>query len=293
MCIWLLNTEPDRKSVWTSSPTDCDNRGTYIYQRIFTDTTPVDIAFLGSSHTINGIQDTLITRLLKANNVQQHHAVNLGYCRFGPEMQYVIAKDLFAHKKPKTVVVEIGEKFSAASHPMYPYYAQTDVLLHQPSLKTQTVVPNYYNGFLARLTDFRRGLYGVADTTPVAFPPYGYRGYPDAISDDSRLMQPAPESNYNMNAWRRFETDYTREWITALAELCHAHNAQLVFLYVPAYKEFAQPVEGMDFYPSLAPVWLIDAEAIHEKQLWRDEDHLNDAGAARLSDFVLRQLLSP
>ena len=41
-------------------PDDCLNRASWIYNRIHENRTDIDIAFLGSSHTITGINDSLI-----------------------------------------------------------------------------------------------------------------------------------------------------------------------------------------------------------------------------------------
>jgi hypothetical protein len=281
VCAGILFMEPERKEMWTRSPDDCDNRGSWIYQRIFTDTTPIQIAFLGTSHTINGIQDTLIGRIYNDATGQNFHAVNLGYCRFGNEMQYIILKDLLEHKRPLLVVIEINEGMGQSSHPMYPYYASNKDLLSPASFLNQAVPVNYYNGFLSRLTHWRSDLYGFQDTAWPQFQSYGYRGYP-GVAPEEELIEPEknPESG-SVDGQA-----YPRAWITKTVELCNASLVQVKFLYIPSYHDQPKPLEGFNFYTNKADVWIMPRDSVSEKSLWRDQDHLNDAGASVFSRWL-------
>ena len=299
-CVYVLLSEPDRKQLWLSAPEDCDNRGAYIYHRIFESEEPVDVAFLGSSHTINGIQDTAIAKIWslwydsdRFDSIvfdSTTYVANLGYCRFGPEMQFVIVKDLLAHKNPHTVVLEVNERFNLASHPMYPYYAETQDLISPASYLSQNAPANIYNGFLARLTVFRNKLY--ESTLPVYenLPTYGYRGNPDK-ADSTQLILPNTGDKFESSSWRNLETMYAQSWITATVELCRQHNARVFFLYIPSYHDQPRPVEGMDFYESLARVLIVAPEETRNKAFWRDPDHFNDEGAHFFSNEVFLKLV--
>lgn len=291
ICIAILCTELRREFAWTGIPGDCENRGSWIYQRLFTDSTPVDIAFLGSSRTINGIQDTLLSRLLSASNQKQTNVVNLGYCRFGTDMQYVIAKDLLEEKKVKIIVIEITEGMNSSSHPVFPYYAQTSEIVSPASLLNQAVPSNYYNAFLARLTQSRETIFNVPDTTLPLFPSYGYRGYPDN-ADPSSLKEPEIAVKSEANPIKRFEKKYPEAWIARLVELCAENNVKVFFLYLPAYDDQPEPTEGLVFYRSLAPVLIPPNTSFRNKTLWRDHDHFNDRGAEILSRWLAGELIS-
>ena len=77
---------------------DCFNHAIWIYDRLYKNSKPVDIAFLGSSHTINGINDKLIEEELKRYNMT---AANFGYCRLGRNLSYVLLKEIIKTKKPR------------------------------------------------------------------------------------------------------------------------------------------------------------------------------------------------
>jgi hypothetical protein len=277
-----------REYAWKSMPTDCDGRGEWIYRRLYADSTPVDIAFLVSSHTIDRIEDTMIGRRLSVKGMPVN-ALNLGYCRFGRELLSVIARDLFSTKKPRIVVIEINERMSSNSHPVFPYYAETHDLVHPPSLLHESYPSNLYDGFLARLSQLRFDLFGgtYADTIP--YFPYGFRGY-DGLADSSLLRMPDPAAPAAPGIWRRVQTRYPSAWTEQLAALCRAHGARVFFLYIPSFHEQALPSEGMELYASLGQVLVPPAEMLHAKDCWRDPDHLNTKGAGILSEWVASQL---
>jgi len=278
-----------RENAWTSVPEDCDNRGSWIYQRIFTDTTSVDIAFIGTSRTINGIQDTLITRLLSDVDGKKINVANLGYCRFGTEMQFLIAKDLISKKKVRTIVLEVNEGLSGTSHPIYPYFAATEDLVHPASLMNQNTPSNYYNGFLARLTQLRATILSESQSEGTPLPNYGYRGYP-GTADPATLIEPDAPHKRELNFIQRFDKIYPEAWIERTIALCRANNIEVLFVYLPSYHDQAQPQEELSFYQSHATVLIPEQKQLHRKSLWRDHDHLNDPGAQILSIWLCEQL---
>lgn len=282
----------DRKFAWTSAPIDCDNRGAYIYNRIFEDTTPVDIALIGTSRTINGLMDTLMSRRLTEAHYfdDSVHVANLGYCRFGNELPMIIAQDLFSRKKPSIVLIEISERFGVSSHPMYPYFASTSELFAAPSYANQSALSNLYNGFLVRVTQTRSELFGFEHEV-VSTPPYGYRGYPDS-ADPASLKDPDIQPANLQGAWRSIQTTYVRAWIQSLVELCKANGSKVFFVYMPSFHDQPTPLEGMDFYQKLAPVWIIDRNMIGSRSCWRENDHFNDKGAYIFSEWLCSQLIN-
>lgn len=285
ICVLILISPLKRKFAWNSLPTDCEGRGAWIYNRLYSDTTPVDMAFLGTSHTINGIQDTALARLFETQIHQKVNVLNLGYCRFGNEMQFVIAKDLFATKKPRIVFIEINNQFGVASHPVYPYYAETENLLQPASFVQQTYPANIYNGFLARLSQCRNTCFGAKDSTLVTNLSYGYRGYPDPV-DSAQLIPAEKNQKHEMNSWKRLQAQYPQAWLSDLIDLCKQNNTQVCFIYLPSFHDPAVPIEGMDFYTSLTDVLLPPDDFLKNKTFWRDPDHLNDKGAAFLAQWI-------
>src|ERR1035437_9615834 len=109
---------------WHYIQNDCYNHGAWIYDRINHNQTPIDIAFIGSSHTIHAFQDKTIEQKLGTG----YHVSSMGYCRYGRNLQYTLLRMLLEHKNPKYVVIEVHEDEEKNSHDIFPYLAKTNDL---------------------------------------------------------------------------------------------------------------------------------------------------------------------
>lgn len=289
--IGIFMTEPDRNSLWNGSPGDCENRGHWINYRLNQDSTPVDIAFLGTSRTINGIQDTLVSRILSDKTGHSVHAVNLGYCRFGSDLMTVIMRDLVNTKKPKLIVIEVNEQFIGSSHPMFPYYATNEDLHSTAVLYNQAASANFYNGFLARLGHFRNQTFNFPqDTSFVGWnleEVYGYRGYPGSAPLGE--LQSTKRKGSRLSTLRELEVVYPMEWLNRTLAIAAAAKIQVVFLYAPSFSGTAFPTEGMSFYSQNAKL-LSPEQRFRDPSMWRDRDHFNDKGASEFSRWLANQI---
>lgn len=281
----ILNFEPERVSLWNSYPDDCDNRGQWIEDVIFDSPEPIDIAFLGSSHTINGIQDSLAGTLLSRN--QNLRAVNLGYCRFGPEMNLIVLRDLLEHKKPRLIVIELNETVITSSHPMYPYFSSNEDLIPD-NFFNQNVPANFYHGFLTRLTEIRNTCFNISvDEIRSGYNRFGYRGYPSGAIPDLHVRDHVKVASQGFI--RRTELSYSFAWHERIKNLCNAHDCKVCYVYLPAFHEALQPLEGISEFERYGPVF-IPGQDLRQKEYWRDQDHLNDLGSNQLTVWLCEQI---
>src|SRR6187402_494770 len=105
---------------------ECFDHGLLLYDRIYKDAKPVDLAFFGSSHTINAIDDTLIARKLNKS------VFNFGFCSLGQNIYYTLLKEVLTTKKISTVVLEVREDEDRYSHKVFPFIADTKDVLFPP-----------------------------------------------------------------------------------------------------------------------------------------------------------------
>ena len=169
---------------------DCYNHGAWIYDRMARNNTPVDVAFIGSSHTIHSFNEPQIEKELPGL-----HLANFGYCRMGRNLQYVLLKDILKYKKPRLVIIELSEEESKNSHDIFPYLAKNKDLLLSKSAVNRDYFSDLYHGFVTRIdavkqTYIFRKKYAEADMYD-----YGY-GASDRIA-------PTEELNDNIAAWER------------------------------------------------------------------------------------------
>ena len=97
LVIYLLQMPVD-KAFGYSFTNNVDCNTSWIYYRIFENENPVDIAFIGTSHTGCGINDSLLTRKLSEGS-RPIQVANLAYCTKGRNMQKAVMKDLLEQKK--------------------------------------------------------------------------------------------------------------------------------------------------------------------------------------------------
>ena len=108
-------------STWRLADLSADSiRLNQVYNRIVYDVRPIDVAFIGTSHTMNGMADSEIEKSLPGL-----HIANLGVMWMGRDLQLFLVKRLSEHKKPKLIIVEIGEHESPYGHPLMPYVGST------------------------------------------------------------------------------------------------------------------------------------------------------------------------
>lgn len=272
-------------------PGDCENRGAWLHARMLEDTTAADIVFFGSSHTMTGIQDMALETLLAARTGRTYRVANLGYCRIGEELPYVLLKDLLRTKKPQLVVLEVRERTSTSSQPVYPFLAEREDLVCPPSFAQQAYLPNVYNGWLLRLAALRTDVLGAADTVTLpAYSRFGYR-FSEHTGDPAHLAQTKANAKkeHPSGLLRDVETHYPDRWIAQLEQLAAENGIQVCFLYLPSYGGLETNPEFLAARPGgiflLPPPSLLDSPSC-----WRDPDHLNNKGAILLTTWLGEKL---
>src|SRR5688500_10631219 len=96
----------DREYGYRTMFPGCGEQGRWIYNRIFVNPKNIDVAFIGTSHMMGAVQDSLINELLRKKG-SSIEVANLGFCRGGRDLHYEIVKDILRHKKVKLLVVEV------------------------------------------------------------------------------------------------------------------------------------------------------------------------------------------
>jgi hypothetical protein len=110
----------------------CEGRSSWIFQRIFKDTTVIDVAFIGSSHTMSAVNDAMIEEQFDGVTQLHWHFCNLAYCGFGRNINYIVAKDLLHKKRVKLLVLEIRESEGTLGHGNFAQVASPMDVLNAP-----------------------------------------------------------------------------------------------------------------------------------------------------------------
>ncbi|MDX9907637.1 MAG: hypothetical protein RBS55_13705 [Bacteroidales bacterium] len=286
--ILVLIIPVDKRMKYAGLKNDCFNHGIWIYDRIHYNPDPVDIAFLGSSHTINGIDDRIISEGLTPIK-----AANFGYCRLGRNLDYVLLKEILKKKKISKLVVEVREREDRYSHPVFPYIASTpDVALPNP-LFNRDIFKDVWYHLSYKIETVQDVIYKRDSIPDYRIDDYGFAGHYDTASasflDEIKIKRNLPKKE-DPSYLIKFYLSYPRGYLKKTGQICKENQIALYFLYLPSYGNQKKVPEALSLYRELGTI-LIPPDTIFDNPLnWHDENHLNNNGARLLSQWLADQL---
>lgn len=289
VCILLLLIPADKKYNFSYTHDNCLGQGTWMYKRIYEDSLPIDIAFIGSSHTICAVNDSL----LEMSMIQKRRVniANMGYCRLGRNLHHSFASRLCAVKQPGYIILEVSERENRMGHPEFGYFAEGKELLLPVLVYNPDLFKDMYYALSARMSGYKQVLLSTNNQPAVPARRYGYMNS-SQVADPGQLIA----AKVKNKAWvkakgfsRWFNNRYPLSYIERIHRLTQEHNCALLFLYLPAYGAMAEPEEA-EFY-RLKGELLIPPDSIYgNPAYWKDTDHMNEAGATSLTLWLASAL---
>lgn len=276
-----------REEQFSGLENDCSNHAGWMYDRLYHNPAPVDIAFVGSSHTINGIDDQLIESKLSGKDV-----LNFGYCRLGRNLDYIFARELIKTKQPEIIVLEVREFENPYSHPIFPYLATNKDLASAYPFFNKDWFSNLSLAFQYRVQLMQEQLWEAETSQPIDTRLFGRIPNKDTIDHQTLdLKKQSRKTSYKPSNFKRdFDNVYPKHYLKRIAALCEETQTELFFLYIPAYGSEMQRPHKFEELSKLAPVLLPPTEIWETKNHWYDPDHLNEAGGKALSEWVAEKL---
>jgi hypothetical protein len=291
----LLAIVPHPISEKLSTLRDDGLRLAQVYQRIVQDPRPIDVAFIGTSHTMNGIDDRGIEETLAKAGIQVHVA-NLGVIFMGRDLHLFLIKELLESKAPRLIVLEINEHEPPYGHPLMPYVASASDFfccefwteLNFPKmlllfLKEQLheclsfIWPS--SSFTQRSTlDWQYGWLPINLTWQPEVPHHSSLGDKlENLRGGNRVRKVAYKilSKYGYQAVRQ------------IVELAYLNHVKVVFLYLPEYAYATNPrSDDIRFYTDLGSVLFPPQNVVADRLNWWDFAHLNKTGSRELVPAV-------
>lgn len=286
----LILLPVDKRLKYAGLENDCFNHGIWIHDRIFINKKSVDIAFLGSSHTINGVNDELIENDLQIYNLS---VTNLGYCRLGRNFQFALLGELLETKHPKLIILEVRHDEARYSHPVFPYIVSTkDVLLAAPFFNRDMFKDIYRH--LAYKVVLAQDFLFDTEKMPIQSSGFGFATSSDTASL-SALNEVVEKRQQRMSLQRKslrnFYMTYPRAYLNKIFKLCNNHRIRICFLFLPGYGYGRSLPLETNTYQSFGDILIPPSKILDNPSNWYDEDHLNRAGADTLSKWVANELI--
>jgi len=274
---------------------ECDNKASWIYQRIFEYGENIEIAFTGASQTSCAIMDEYLENELVKVTGHQMKVANLGYCRRGRDIQYVMLKDLFQQKKPKILVIEVAEDEPKKSHPVFPYLAECNDLWGSVVFFNQRFPVNIWKGIVVRFEYIKHVLFNEENQIENQYKEsFGYLpstqiAEPEIIKQNetdwtNRLSKSKPEFVRNI------ELNYSKYHIEKIVKLARQNNCEVLFLYLPESGSKLKMPLLTDYYKTFGRLIVLPDSITEDRTNWKDATHFNDSGAVKVSEFIVSEI---
>ncbi|MFI5171222.1 MAG: hypothetical protein ACHQFW_02470 [Chitinophagales bacterium] len=283
----------NRKFAYCYIKGSCYNRGEWVYNRIFESETPIDIAFIGTSHTMNTVNDEIVEDSLNLKFNKQIHIANLSYCWEGLNTHYLILKDLVENKSPSTIVFEVREHEHKTDHTVFSFLAGTDDVFEQPFLKNSDCFLNVYDAVISRFVQFTSEDKYIPHGNTIKDHGYGY-GLEIADTNELKEQSRLQERKYGEDGFLLdyTMTPYSRFYFNKMMEICKEKNIHVYFLYLPAYGDVMGKPLDYELYKQYGEVLLPPQEKLRKQTFWLDRSHLNRDGGTFVTEWLIEQLLS-
>jgi len=276
---------------------NCYDHGAWMYDRIYENEMPVDIAFIGSSRTLHAINEPLVEEKLNKATNGGFHVLNLGYCKQGRNFQYAVLKDLLSKKHPKLVVIEVSEDEQRSSHPSYPFIADTKDLLVAPFLN-QYYIGDLFKSLTMRWEYIKNKLVFHDDKYPIDLSAFGYGSSTRVASeqeaiDNDRYWQRRLCRGYD-GTWNKFLDSYPLYFLQKSIDLLNNKGIEYCFLYIPSMKKDVTQSVFHSYFEKKGKVYSISPNKYDKIDFWMDGTHFNDKGSDTIShdisNFLIEEL---
>lgn len=290
---FLFQLSPERKFCYSFVKGECEDKASWIYHRVFERKENIEVAFSGASQTGCAIMDEYLEKELTKLTGNKIHAANLGYCRRGRDIQFVMVKDLFQQKKPKILVVEVTEDEPKKSHPVFGYLAETCDLWGSFKFFNQRYPVNLWKGLVVRFEYLKHLLfnneYPVADLGEFGYRPSDQIVEPNIIRQNQATWVKRL-SHLKSGILRKLELQLSKYYLKKIVAMAGQNNCRIVFLYLPESGSQLNAPLLADYYKSLGKLILLPEPVISDRLNWKDATHFNDTGAGKVSEFLAGEL---
>jgi len=293
--VFLFLIPVDKKFSYHFVKGECDNKASWIYQRIFEQKENIGIAFTGASQTSCAIMDEYLEKEFVKVTGHEIKVANLGYCRRGRDIQFVMLKDLFQQKKPKFLVIEVAEDEPKKSHPVFPYLAESHDLWESFVFFNQRFPLNIWNGIAVRFEFLKYLLLQEENSTNTQnFQNFGYLPS-NQIAEPETIKQNEADWAHRMSKSksdfaRNIELNYSKHYLNKIVKLAQKNNCEVLFLYLPESGSKIKTPLLTDYYKTFGKLIVLPDSILTNLSNWKDATHFNDSGALKASEFIVSKI---
>lgn len=287
---WSQDNNPQFAANFTKG--DCSEIGVFVHDRIVQNKAKIDIAFFGTSHTIDAIDDEYLSKQLNKN------VVNLGYCHLGRNLQALFVELLFTSRNeqlPEKIILEVRENEETSSHPMYAYWADSEQMFQTPF--NRDYFSDWYTYTISRI-EYDKSImlqrkYKDVDKQ------FGHRKANkdtintvalDGFKERHTKRLESVKNNFQNTHFNDQIYRLPKYYLNKIHQLCEANNVELQFIYLPSFSSVDIEPQHLEFYQNLGKIIVPPKEIWDNQDYWFDKSHVNVTGSKALSQWLATQL---
>lgn len=285
----------------------------WIYERLHFDSTPIDVALIGTSRMAGGLSGPKIEADYCAATGRKIHVANLAIPVTGRNMHFVIAKEAARLKAPALTVIELNDIESRRPHSGFIFLADATDVLSAPLAININYVSDLLRlpGRQAEL--FLQGLLGKPAIRQ-AFDPEAYAGAhldrtERIVSIDGRVKsRDVKRGKVEMDALyaarlkgvsplyilpkslRILEYRFSRIYLRKAENAVAQKGGEVAYAYLPAYRAESMPEPLVTELAIDKPTIDLGGASASDPGLWLDATHFNADGAALASQRFAKAL---
>lgn len=276
----VFMVEPDPGFLYANARGDCSGRSAFLYNAIYNAKNNYDVIFVGSSRTMNDINDSLLNTLGGASYL------NMGYCRYGRNLEYFFAREFCKTHRPKKIVVEVRGSEGDSPHPMTAFFMPASEVAEGFLTGRTETFSGLYDKFLCNLKFIRSKLFNhPVGFDPAQDPVFGFWAR-EAHDDMNALNVEKRKDSLEVINETRGDERLNRNsefYLKKLKTLCAETKASLYFLYLPGFGKSRQKPRHSNQLEELGHLLNPPDSIFCTPANFSDHGHLNRHGAWQLS----------
>jgi hypothetical protein len=278
------------------------------YERLHFVPRPVDVAFLGSSRTIAGVDSSVLEQLLAARGMNLN-VVNLALPASGMDLQLAQAREVLeAHPETRVLVVSVVERLPRDGHQAFGDYATASEVVSAPLLGNRHYPENLLKlpmrqirlFFATRLPDAfgysREFTGGNGQVDPSGWQPvrpahpYDSPEHAAALRAETKMRNAEMRPPILPSELAALEFGVARSSIDRIVALARANGTQVAFLFLPFYEGWDAP-EEVEWLEQRGPVWAI-GEIRQTPRYYNDAAHPSEAAVPLINTILADRVAS-
>jgi hypothetical protein len=294
LAMLLFSINPEKQFSYGFVKGECNNKASWIYNRIFLSDKRLDVAFIGASQTACAVNDELVEKKLSKLTGKTLKVASLGYCRAGRDIQYIMLKEIFRVKQPGVVIIEVTEDEPKKSHPVFPYLADNRDLVESAVFFNQRYLQSLGKGLIVRFEYIKTKLFRTVVLTGDSLADHGYLPT-DAVAGEESLLENRKNWEDRLSnskqLWRRnLEVRYSKHYLNKMVHLAEENGSRVIFLYLRESGSGLNKPMLNEYYTMSSEIIMLPEPVFTDPSNWSDATHFNDRGATLVSEKIATEL---